>query len=192
MHNPIVDSTFLSYLVRSNCVSLFRGCHSLGALEKVKLGSQQLAAINELIPGAAVNVQEAFQFKKINYRKQVFYSKSCMKVKKRNSYTVIFVGNDGAFRLGMIAYFLKVLLVEETAAHHLAAVEELHPCPEEGLMAGVNVSTLNKELGCYMKPYRQPRSVKLTHTCRPYCRAILLLSLPQNSNLTQLFQVFGL
>ena len=46
-------------------------------------------AVNELIPGAAVNTQEAFRLRKISYRNQLFYSKSCSKVKKRNSYTVV-------------------------------------------------------------------------------------------------------
>ena len=131
----------------------------MGYLEKVKLGSEQLAAINELIPGAAVNVELAFKFKKINFKKQVFYSKSCSKVKKRNSYTIVFEGSDGTLKIGMIHYFLKVLLVEDSLPHHLAAIQELHPHLEERITAGTNVTTLNKELGCHLKPYRYPRFV---------------------------------
>ena len=122
----------------------------------MELGFEQLAAINELIPGAAVNVEQAFQFKKINFKKQVFYRKSCSMVKKRNSYTIAFVGNDGTLKIGMISYFLKVLLVEDSPPCHLAAVQELHP-HDEGVTGRINVTTLNKELGCHLRPYCHPR-----------------------------------
>ena len=44
----------------------------MGFLEKVTLDDKELAAVNELIPGAAVNTQEAFRFRKISYRNQHF------------------------------------------------------------------------------------------------------------------------
>ena len=119
----------------------------MGFLEKVTLDDKELAAVNELIPGAAVNTQEAFRFRKISYRNQLFYSKSCSKVKKRNSYTVVFVGMDGRLKVGMILYFLKVLLLENGHPYHLAAMQQLQPYPEEDIMAGIDVTSLNKELG---------------------------------------------
>lgn len=82
----------------------------MGFLEKMVLDAEQLAAINELIPGAAVNTQESFKFRKINYWNQIFYSTSCSKVTKRNSYTVVFVGRDGNLKVGMILYYLKLVL----------------------------------------------------------------------------------
>ena len=155
----------LLHFYRNNRVSLFPGCHSIGCLEKVTLDVEQLATVNELIPGAAVNTQEAFRFKKISYKNQIFYSKSCSKVKKRNSYTVVFVGGDGNLKVGMIVYFLKVLLLENAHPYHLAAMQQLHPYPEEDIMAGIDVTTLNKELGHHMKPFRNPRFVEFA-TCR--------------------------
>lgn len=106
---------FNCYLNSSSCIPLFPGCFSIGYLEKVELGFEQLAAINELILGAAVNVEQAFQFKKINFKKQVFYSKSCSKVKERNSYTIAFMGNDGTLKIGMISsfFFLGIRCIGE-------------------------------------------------------------------------------
>ena len=106
---------FNCYLNSSSFIPLFPGCFSIGYLEKVELGFEQLAATNELILGAAVNVEQAFQFKKINFKKQVFYSKSCSKVKKRNSYTIAFMGNDGTLKIGMISsfFFLGIRCIGE-------------------------------------------------------------------------------
>ena len=132
----------------------------MGFLEKVILDAEQLAAINELIPGAAVNTQESFKFRKINYRNQIFYSKSCSKVTKRNSYTVVFVGRDGNLKVGMILYYLKLLLLGDTHPYHLAAVQELHLYPEEKIMAGIDVTTLNNKLGEHLKPFHYPRFVE--------------------------------
>ena len=132
----------------------------MGFLEKVILDAEQLAAINELIPGAAVNTRESFKFRKINYRNQIFYSKSCSKVTKRNSYTVVFVGRDGNLKLGIIVYYLKLLLLGNAHPYHLAAVRELHPYPEERIMAGIDVTTLNNKLGGHLKPFYFPRFVE--------------------------------
>lgn len=140
----------------------------MGFLEKVTLDDKELAAVNELIPGAAVNTQEAFRFRKISYRNQLFYSKSCSKVKKRNSYTVVFVGMDGRLKVGMILYFLKVLLLENDHPYHLAAMQQLQPYPEEDIMAGIDVTSLNKELGHHLKPFKKPRCVKFV-TCTFCC-----------------------
>lgn len=117
----------------------------MGFLEKVILEAEQLAAVNELIPGAAVNTQESFtsKFRNINYRNQIFYSKSCSKVTKRNSYTVVFVGRDGNVKMGMILHYLKLLLLGNEI---VTAVQELHPYPEERIMAGIDVTTLNNKL----------------------------------------------
>ena len=118
----------------------------MGLLEKVILDAEQLAAINELIPGAAVNTQESFKLKKINYRNQIFYSKSCSKVTTGNSYKVVFVGRDGSLKVGIIMYYLKFLLCRNAHPSHLAALQELHPYPEEG-KAGIDVTTLFNKLG---------------------------------------------
>ena len=103
-------------------------------LEKVVFNLQQLAALNELIGGAAVNVVESYRFKKMIYRKQLFYSKSCTKVKKRNSYTVTYLASNGILKVGRILHFLKVVLAEdflESNLYGLAAVEELEtPLPQ--------------------------------------------------------------
>lgn len=133
----------------------------MGFLEKVNLGFEELAALNELIPGAAVDTQEAFKFRKISYKKQIFYSKSCSKVKKRNSHTIVYGGSDGTLKVGMIVYFLKVLLVENALPHHLAAVQPLEYYPEEEIMAGINVTTLSQDLGHHMRPFRHPRCVNV-------------------------------
>ena len=131
----------------------------MGFLEKVILDAEQLAAVNELIPGAAVNTQESFKFRKINYRNQIFYSKSCSKVTKRNSYTVVFVGRDGNLKVGIIVYYLKLLLLENARPYHLFAVRELHPYPEERIMSGIDVTTLSNRLGGHLKPFHFPRFV---------------------------------
>ena len=132
----------------------------MGFLEKVILDAEQFAAINELIPGTAVNTQESFKFRKINYRNQIFYSKSCSKVTKRNSYTVVFVGRDGNLKVGMIQYYLKLLLIGNAHPYHLAAVQELQPHPEEGIMAGIDMTTLNNKLGGHLKPFHYLRFVE--------------------------------
>ena len=124
------------------------------------LDAEQLAVINELIPGAAVNTQEAFKFRKIYYKNQIFYSKSCSKVTKRNSYTVAFAGKDGNLKVGMILYFLKVLLLENANPYHLAAMQQLKPFPEEGIISRIDVTTLNNELGDHLKPFQNPRFVE--------------------------------
>lgn len=142
-------------LHRKNCRQLYKGCYSVGCLEKVVFNLQQLAALNELIGGAAVNVVELYRFKKMIYRKQLFYSKSCTKVKTRNSYTVIYLASNGVFKVGRILHFLKVVLAEdflESNLYGLAAVEELEPCHNEEIMAGIDVSTFNTELGSHLKP----------------------------------------
>ena len=149
----------LAYLCRNNWVSLFPGCHSMGFLEKMVLDAEQLAAINELIPGAAVNTQESFKFRKINYWNQIFYSTSCSKVTKRNSYTVVFVGKDGNLKVGMILYYLKLVL-RNAHPYYLAAIQELHPYPEAGIMAGIDVTTLNNNLAGHLKPFCFPRFVQ--------------------------------
>ncbi|XP_015778894.1 PREDICTED: uncharacterized protein LOC107356782 [Acropora digitifera] len=140
---------------RNNWVSLFPGCHSMGFLEKMVLDAEQLAAINELIPGAAVNTQESFKFRKINYWNQIFYSTSCSKVTKRNSYKVVFVDRDGNLKVGMILYYLKLVL-RNAHPYHLAAIQELHPYPEAGIMAGIDVTTLNNNLAGHLKPFCFP------------------------------------
>ena len=38
---------------------LFPGCYSIGSLARVELSLEQLTVLNELIPGAAVSVQDA-------------------------------------------------------------------------------------------------------------------------------------
>lgn len=131
----------------------------MGFLEKLVLDAEQLAAINELIPGAAVNTQESFKFRKINYWNQIFYSTSCSKVTKRNSYTVVFVGRDGNLKVGMILYYLKLVL-RNAHPYHLAAIQELHPYPEAGIMAGIDVTTLNNNLAGHLKPFWFPRFVQ--------------------------------
>ena len=132
----------------------------MGFLEKVMLDVEQLAAINEIIPGAAVNTQEAFKFRKINFRNQKFYSKSCSKVTKRNSYTVVFVDGAGGLKVGMILYFLKVVLLGNDTPYYLAAMQQLYPNPEEGVMARIDMTTLNRELGSYLHPFKYPRFVE--------------------------------
>ena len=134
----------------------------MGFLQKVILDAQQLAALNELIPEAVVNTQESFKFRKINYRNQIFYRKSCSKVAKRNSYTVVFVGRDGILKVGIIVYYLKLLLCGNGHPYHLAAVQEIHPYPEEGVMTGIDVTTLNNKLGGHPKPFHYPRFVVKT------------------------------
>jgi uncharacterized phage protein gp47/JayE len=70
------------------------------------------ACLNELIPGTAVNSQlDLYSFKKIIFRKNMFYSKACEKVKKRNSYTVMYTSNTGDGRVGEIANRLSGILV---------------------------------------------------------------------------------
>ena len=133
-------------------------------LEKVTLNVQQLVSINTIIPGAAVDTQEAFRFRKINYSSQIFYSKSCSKVTKRNSYTVVFVDGDGNLKVGMIINFLKVLLLRNACPYHLAAMQQLQPYPDEDIMAGIDVSSLNKKLGNHLKPFHLPRFVEFV-TC---------------------------
>ena len=44
--------------------------------------------------------------------RQIYYSKSCTKVKKRSSYTISYVASDGTRKVGMIVYFMKVLLAD--------------------------------------------------------------------------------
>jgi hypothetical protein len=116
------------------------------------------ACLNELIPGTAVNSQlELYSFKKIIFRKNMFYSKACEKVKKRNSYTVIYTSNTGDGRVGEIAYFLKVKDQVENICHFLAAMYEMKSFPDEAIMANVVVSTINKDLGHHLLPFHEER-----------------------------------
>ena len=93
-------------------VTLFPGCYSIGSLKKTTLSWQQLALLNEAISGAAVNVSEAYTFRKLFLNRQTFYSMAYTKVRKRNSYTVSFVTRDGSLGIGYIVNFVKVGFVE--------------------------------------------------------------------------------
>ena len=55
---------------RNNLVKLFPGCYSVGNLSKVTLNHRQLAELNEVIPGVAVDVQQSHSFKKILFKKK--------------------------------------------------------------------------------------------------------------------------
>ncbi|CAB3985352.1 Hypothetical predicted protein [Paramuricea clavata] len=117
--------------IRNNCQNLFKGCYSVGGMNKVVLDFQQLAELNELIFGAAVNVEQAYNFKKAIYKKQMFYSKLCTNIKKRNSYTITYLASNGEEKFGQILYFLKVSMAEtfgENNEYCVAAIEELQPC----------------------------------------------------------------
>ena len=86
----------------------------------------------------------------------MFYSKSCTNVKKRNSYTITYLTSSGVQKVGQILYFLTVSLAEiydETNKYHVAAINELQPCNNTGVMDNITITTFNKELGCHLKPF---------------------------------------
>jgi hypothetical protein len=68
--------------------------------------------LNELIFGAAVNVEQAYNFKKVIYKKQMVYSKLCTNIKKRNRYTLTYLASNGEDNFGQMLYFLKVSMAE--------------------------------------------------------------------------------
>lgn len=150
---------FNCYLNSSYCIPLFPGCFSMGYLEKVKLGFEQLATINELILGQLSMLNWLSNLKRSVSKNKYSTASLVPRWKKRNSYTIVFEGSDGTLKIGMIHYFLKALLVEDSLPHHLVAIQELHPHLEEGITAGINVTTLNKELGCHLRPFWYPRFV---------------------------------
>ena len=152
-------SYWFNYLIfYRNLVKLFPGCYSCGCLVKANLCNEQLAALNDLLPGAAVNVNDSWSFNKIIYEKQMFYSQNCRRVKKRNSYTVIYTAPNGKKSCGCIAHFLKVVLVnQDNQSHYLAAIKELQPYEDEAILSGVTISTNSVELGGHLKPYKYDR-----------------------------------
>lgn len=106
-----------------------------------------MASVNELIPGSVVNVAEAYQFKKIYYKSQTFYSKACTKVEKRNSYTISYLNGNGELSFGVILRFLKVVLDHsEENAYYLAVVQQLKES-EDGLLTtssnGIHLKPVN-------------------------------------------------
>ena len=131
---------------RNNLVKLFPGCYSVGNLSKVTLNHRQLAELNEVIPGVAVDIQQSHSFKKILFQKKFHYSMACTKVKKRNSYTVSYIDNNGLKKMGEIALFLKIV-VKDKVCHFLAAVHEMIHCPQEAITNSIVLSTISAELG---------------------------------------------
>jgi hypothetical protein len=88
----------------------------------------------------------------------MFYSKACEKVKKRNSYTVMYTSNTSDGRVGEISYFLKVKDQVENVCHFLAAMYEMKSFPDEAIMANAVVSIINKDLffvSFFFSPYVQ-------------------------------------
>jgi hypothetical protein len=117
--------------------------------------------LNEVIPGAAVSVLEAYTFRKLFFNRQTFYSKDYTKVRKRNSYrpTVSFVSRDGALAVGYIFNFIKVLLEDKDQPYFLlAAIRELQATPNYGLFTDIDMSYVrNRELGGHLKPFSYNR-----------------------------------
>ena len=139
-------------------VTLFPGCYSIGSLKKTTLSLRQLASLNEVIPGAAVSVLEAYTFRKLFSNRQTFYSKDYTKVRKRNNYTVSFVSRDGALAVGYIFNFIKVLLEDKDQPYFLAAIRELQATPNYGPFTDIDMSYVrNRELGGHLKPFSYNR-----------------------------------
>ena len=125
---------------------------------KVNLSEEQLAALNYLLPGAAVNVADSWSFNRIIYGEQIFYSQNHSRVKKRNSYTVVYTAPDGKEAYGFIIYFLKVILAnQEEQPYYLAAIKNLQLYEEEDILADITISTNNHELGGHLKPCKYDR-----------------------------------
>lgn len=119
-----------------------------------------MAELNEIIPGVAVDILESYSFKKISFRKKLFYSIACTRVKKRNSFTVTYLANNGEEAVGEIAYFMKIVMTDHEDCHlpyFLAAVHQMTPSPVKDIMANVVVSTVNKQLGYHLQPYSSDR-----------------------------------
>ena len=93
-------------------MKLFESCYAIGSQVKENIPPDELASLNEFLPGVAVSLVESLLFSKIMFKNQVFYSERCSNVKKRNCYTVSFL-HHGVLSYGCIAYFLKL-----TTHHH--------------------------------------------------------------------------
>lgn len=138
---------------------LFPGCYSIGSLKKTMLSLHQLALLNEVIPGAAVNVKEAYTFKKICFQKQTFYSMVYTKVRKRNSYTASYVSRDGTLAVGCIVNFVTVVLANNDNPYWMVAVQELQATPNHDLFTGIDTTGVQnvEQLGGHLKPYSYNR-----------------------------------
>ena len=68
--NQSVLASTLIYTIMLSCY-FFTGT-TVSHFSQVTLDAEQSATVNELIPGAAVNTQEAFKFQKIRYKNQLF------------------------------------------------------------------------------------------------------------------------
>ena len=171
-------------------MKLFPSCYSVGHLSKRDLTNTQLAELNEIIPGAAVDILESYSFKKICFRKKLFYSIACTRVKRRNSFTVTYLANDADEGVGEIDYFMKIVVKGRHTPYFLAAVHQITPSPDKHVMANVVVSTVNKQLGYHLKPFISDRFafvlsfttiiVAVAHdslcTCTVHVRIIIMIT----------------
>jgi hypothetical protein len=122
---------------------------------KQNLPPEELASLNELLPGVVVNIVESILFAKIMFKGDIFYSQRCRNVKKRNSYTVSFPHHTGVLSYGYIAYFLKVVLDHSSdQVYHLAAIHQLEHCPGEGILCGLRSSLTHN---VHLKPFKHVR-----------------------------------
>ncbi|CAB4011549.1 Hypothetical predicted protein, partial [Paramuricea clavata] len=134
---------------KRNVVKLFPGCYSVGSVVKADLSEEQLAALNHLLPGAAVNVADSWSFNRIIYGEQIFYSQNHSMEKKLMGY-------------GFIIYFLKVILAnQEEQPYYLAAIKNLQLYKEEEILADITISTNNHELGGHLKPCKYDRHIPI-------------------------------
>ena len=139
-------------------MKLFESCYAIGSQVKENIPPDELASLNEFLPGVAVSLVESLLFSKIMFKNQVFYSERCSNVKKRNSYTVSFL-RHGVLSYGCIAYFLKLTTHHHgIQIYHLAAINELHHRPGEGIMCDERLLLANN---LHLKPFRLVRLVLL-------------------------------